>query len=62
MSCAFAGLVLLAVGGIAATIEMRKYELRAAQAGKSSRLALEIQWNLLDETIFQIAAKFAIRV
>ncbi len=34
VSCAFAGVVLLAVGGIAATIEMRKYELRAAQAGK----------------------------
>ncbi|CAL5221713.1 g3954 [Coccomyxa viridis] len=35
VSCAFAGVVLLAVGGIAATIEMRKYELRAAQAGQA---------------------------
>ena len=34
VSCACAGMVLLAVGGIAATIEMRKYDLRATQAGR----------------------------
>ena len=33
VSCACAGFVLLAVGGIAATIELQKYELRSAQAG-----------------------------
>lgn len=36
VSCACAGLILLAIGGIAATLEMRKLELRSAPAGECS--------------------------
>jgi hypothetical protein len=36
VSCACAGLILLAIGGIAATLEIRKFELRSAPAGECS--------------------------